>query len=312
MQEKESDFFETKLVAKKSLGQHFLRSEKALNQIVEAIAPPAKGEQGGVVFEIGPGEGVLTKKLLEKGFTVLAIEIDKRSIEILEQKFKKEIKNKKLFIIEKDCLEVDYGEELAKIPPTPFKKGVLSTPSNYVLLGNIPYYITGAIFRSAFEQKVLPQQIIFLIQKEVAQRIIANDKKESILSVSIKIFTPPSPPLLRVGTVPKVRIIDIVKAGSFVPPPKVDSAILAINNIESPFVGGGSAAHTQEIFFKILKAAFSQKRKFLLSNLKNKLEESLQKKYFTKIEEIILENYSEKARAEDLSLETWKKIVEIL
>lgn len=286
----EEDVFYLK--PKKSLGQHFLRSEKALMQIVDSIdSPPAKGlvsieTRGGVVFEIGPGEGVLTEKLLEKGFTVCAIEIDKRSIEILKQKFVKEILNKKLFIIGHDCLEIDYEVELKKI----------SKEKEYSLVGNIPYYITGAIFRKTFEQTMLPKEVVFLIQKEVAQRIVANDKKESILSTSIKIFSP------------SVKIVDIVKKGSFTPPPKVDSAILAIQNISSPFKKEGS----YEIFFTMLKAAFSQKRKLMLPNLKNKLPENLQEKYFNQIKLIVEKENGEKARAEDVSIETWKKVIRII
>ena len=154
--------------AKKSLGQHFLRSEKALLQIKDSI----KDFSNFPIFEIGPGEGVLTEKLLEYGGLVYVIEIDKRSIEFLKEKFKKEIENKKLIILEKDCLDVDYHYYEEK----------------YVLVGNIPYYITGAIFRHTFEQKVLPLMATFLVQKEVAQRIVAQDKKESILSVSIKVL----------------------------------------------------------------------------------------------------------------------------
>lgn len=273
-----TDYF---LKAKKSLGQHFLRSEKALNLLVESVDGESK-----VVFEIGPGEGVLTEKLLEKKLTVFTIEIDKRSIEILQEKFKTEIENKKLFIIERDCLEVDYSKILLE----------KNFSEEYFLIGNIPYYITGAIFRHTFEQKVLPKEATFLIQKEVAQRIVAHDKKESLLSVSVKIFSN------------YVKILDIVKAGSFVPPPKVDSAIISIKNILNPF----ETAEKQEVFFKILKAAFSHKRKFLLSNLKKELETNLQQIYLESIKIKILESYSEKVRAEDIDISFWKKIIEII
>ncbi len=249
------------LVAKKSLGQHFLRSEKALQQIKETVT----GEFP--IFEIGPGEGVLTEKLLGLGGEVYVIEIDKRSIELLKEKFVEQIKNKKLFIIEEDCLQVDYYKYAEK----------------YFLVGNIPYYITGAIFRHTFEQKVLPISVTFLVQKEVAQRIVAKDKKESILSISVKIFAD------GLGA----KIVDIVKAGSFSPAPKVDSAILQISNIKK--------INNYEKFFEVMKAAFKQKRKFALSNIKHILGEDMaekMKKYF-----------SEKERAEDVGLETWKKII---
>lgn len=270
----------SELIAKKSLGQHFLRSDKALNEIVGAIQIKSLP-----IFEIGPGEGVLTEKLLKEGFSVTVIEIDKRSIELLETKFSKEIKSRQLKIVEKDCLEMDYSRS--------------NMEESYILLGNIPYYITGAIFRHAFEQKVLPKQVIFLVQKEVAQRILARDKKESLLSVSIKIFT---------EHLDDVQIVDIVKAGSFVPPPKVDSAIISIKNIQKTF----STHEKYEIFFQILKASFSHKRKYLLSNLKTDLEEDLYKKYIEEIKNVISEKANEKVRSEDVSMETWKKIIAIL
>ncbi len=270
------------LLAKKSLGQHFLRSEKALLQMKESIGSFSDEIKNGevVIFEIGPGEGVLTEKLLEYGGVVYIIEIDQRAIEILKQKFKKEIDNKKLFIINKNCLEIDYNT-------APLSTGEGPGVRQYVLVGNIPYYITGAIFRHTFEQKILPLAATFLVQKEVAQRIVAIDKKESILSISVKIFSLDG----------NVKIIDIVKAGSFSPAPKVDSAILQISNIENPFK---NKSH-YDSFFKIMKAAFKQKRKFALGNIKHILGQEVAeelRKYFT-----------EKQRAEDVSLETWKKII---
>jgi 16S rRNA (adenine1518-N6/adenine1519-N6)-dimethyltransferase len=268
------------LKAKKSLGQHFLRSQKALEQIVSTL-PESTNE---IVFEIGPGEGVLTERILSKGYAVAVVEIDKRSIELLQEKFQSEIKNKKLFIIESDCLEVDYKKQIEAI-----NKKAKTNFSKYFLLGNIPYYITGAIFRSSFEQKLLPTDITFLVQKEVAQRIVSRDKKESILSVSVKIFSD------------NVKIVDIVKAGSFSPPPKVDSAIISIANIKDVF----GSIKKQEIFFQILRAGFSHKRKYILSNLKTDLDEKVFTKHFEKLKMY----FKEKDRAEDIYMDVWKKII---
>ncbi len=324
---------QAKFTAKKSLGQHFLRSEKAINQIVGAIctAPPLKGEVGWgpVVFEIGPGEGVLTEKLLEAGKKLIAIEIDKRSIETLQTDLREYIASGQLTIIEKDCLEIDYEDELLKLnsnlkalaPPLKGEvgRGLKEEWKNFVLVGNIPYYITGAIFRHTFEQKVLPKQAIFLVQKEVAQRVVARDKKESILSVSVKIFT---------ENENDVEIVDIVKAGSFAPPPKVDSAILNIKNIKNVF---RNTSHCTT-FFSILKAAFSQKRKFLMSNLRNKLgaiplspgegkgatantygvRRTIFQKYEDLFQEIFVKKYSDKVRAEDVNILDWKELIKNL
>lgn len=279
----------SKFEARKSLGQHFLRSDKAIGQIVDAVGAEQK-----TIFEIGPGEGVLTAKLLEAGHKVIVIEIDKRSIEVLENDFRDYLASGQLKIINKDCLEVDYTEELEK-SPSPGGRDL-----GWGLVGNIPYYITGAIFRHTFEQKTLPKQVIFLVQKEVAQRVVAREKgkagKESLLSVSVKIF---------VENESDVEIVDYVKAGSFAPPPKVDSAILNIKNIKNVF----KSANEYNTFFEILKAAFSQKRKYLMSNLKSKLSEEIFVKYKNCFEEIFVKKYGIKARAEDVRMEHWKQLL---
>lgn len=319
---------QAKFEARKSLGQHFLRSEKAINQIVNALGVDPK-----TIFEIGPGEGVLTQKLLEAGHKVIVIEIDKRSIEVLGNDFRDYLASGQLKIINKDCLEVDYQKEILKLNSNegePLSNGeglARGYAGDFVLVGNIPYYITGAIFRHTFEQKVLPKQAIFLVQKEVAQRVVAREKgkagKESLLSVSVKIF---------VENETDVEIVDYVKAGSFSPPPKVDSAILNIKNIRNPFkfqtppslplAGEEQVRQGQVDFWIILKAAFSQKRKFLMSNLKSKLSrvnmdgtrhDFAKSETFTKyknvFEEIFIKNYGEKVRAEDIRMEHWKQLL---
>jgi 16S rRNA (adenine1518-N6/adenine1519-N6)-dimethyltransferase len=274
-----------KFVARKSLGQHFLRSDKAIGQIVEVVGAPTK-----TLFEIGPGEGVLTSRLLEAGHSVVVIEIDKRSIEVLENDFREYISSGQLKIINKDCLEVNYSD-------------YLGVTKEFVLVGNIPYYITGAIFRHTFEQKILPKQAVFLVQKEVAQRVVAREKgkigKESLLSISVKIF---------VKSERDIEIVDYVKAGSFSPPPKVDSAILNLNNIINPFTRARGAGK-EKVFFEILKAAFSQKRKFLMSNLKSKLTAETFTKYNNIFAEIFIKKYGEKARAEDIKMEHWRQLL---
>ena len=250
--------------AKKGLGQHFLRSEKALQQIVDCINVDISVP----VFEIGPGEGVLTRKVLEKGYKVKAVEIDREAITYLNDVFFKEIQDGKLEIIERNVLEMEY-------------------PGKYYLLGNIPYYITGAIFRHTFEQKNLPSGAVFLIQKEVGERIVARDKKESILSISVKIFG-------------EAKVVDVVKAGSFSPPPKVDSVILKVENIRSPFGSGSERVKIEKEFFRFLRAAFAHKRKFVLSNIKTELGEE---------EKVFMQKYvTEKQRAEDIPLNVWKEI----
>lgn len=245
--------------AKKSLGQNFLKSQKALLAMVEA------GEvvEEDIVVEIGPGKGALTKYLLEKGSTVIAFEKDHRLIELLNEKFQEFILNKKFFLYEKDILEVDI-EDYVK--------------TEYKLIANIPYYITGEITRTFLSGKCKPSIMVLLVQKEVADRIV--DKKETILSLSIKVF----------GTPKKVMI---VQKEYFSPSPKVDSAIIKISNVSNPF----KTKEEELRFFTLIKKAFGQKRKKINTTLKEFKDQ-------IKDWEIIKDK-----RPEELGVEEWKSIV---
>jgi 16S rRNA (adenine1518-N6/adenine1519-N6)-dimethyltransferase len=261
---------------KKSLGQHFLHSQGALDAIVEAST--VAGED--VVLEIGPGKGVLTEALLLKAKKVVAVEKDHRLIPFLEEKFAAEIKAGKLILIEKDILEFDPKE-------------IRAYASSYKLVANIPYYITGALLRKFLGATFQPERMVVLLQKEVAERIVARDKKESLLSMSVKVYGRP-------------LYIKTVLAGSFVPPPNVDSAILLIESISKSFFSGGS----EERFFEILRAGFAHKRKVLRGNLQA-LAEKIQPA--EKITDIFTKlGIDQKARAEDLELNDWQAIAAAL
>lgn len=253
--------------AKKSLGQNFLKSEKALNQIVEAGDIHA----GDIVIEIGPGEGALTSKILEKGAKLFAIEKDDRLIPILSEKYANEISSGALTLIHGDVVEFlntnsETEDSIKKILKDSNKKETKGTGSavknSYKIIANIPYYITGLITRQIFEQEILPERVVLLVQKEVADRIIAygdngmqatannqHGAKESLLSLSVKIFGTPK----RIAIVPK---------GAFVPAPTVDSAIISIENIARKI-----PQSQEKFFFALLHAAFSHKRKRLAKNL---------------------------------------------
>lgn len=218
------------IFAKKSLGQNFLKSEKALKQIVEE----GKLSHNETVLEIGPGLGALTQKLIQKGVKVIAVEKDDALFSVLKEKFAEEIKKGNLTLIHEDIIKFDAN----------FIK------DNYKLIANIPYNITGRILEKFFSLSHKPTKIVVLVQKEVAQRIVAKDGKESVLSISVKVFGTP-------------KYVDTVFAGSFVPAPKVDSAILAIDSISKKFF----TDINEQLFFKVLKAGFSSKRKKLSSNL---------------------------------------------
>jgi len=248
---------------KKSLGQNFLHSKKILQDIVGAgnIAP------GETVLEIGPGTGSLTETLLATDAKVIAVEKDDRLIPILEQKFQNAIKNGKLTLVHGDILEYDISQ-------------LKLNSGSYKLIANPPYYITGALLRKFLETNSQPSCVVLLIQKEVAERIMARDGKESLLSVSVKAYGSP-------------RYIATVKAGNFSPTPKVDSAIIAITDISKKRFAGFS----EEKFFTVLKAGFAHKRKRLAGNLKNVIANG---------EKILEElNIEKNSRPENLSLEMW-------
>lgn len=305
-----------KLFAKKSLGQHFLNSTHVLEQIISA-AYIQKGEK---VLEIGPGTGVLTRALLGTGAQVVAIEKDQRAVGMLEQDFFNEVKNGALKIISGDVLDESLllvipakatreqsersgPHRRAGIQNEERKSNILQNNS-YALVANIPYYITGAILEKFLEHEPRPNRMILLVQKEVAERIVARDGKESILSVSVKAFGTP-------------KIIAKVSPGAFTPPPTVDSAILAIENISANLFVPTTACEASSNtiappetpknvdiarFFRIVKAGFAHKRKYVVRNLEAVLSS-----------EEIADTWKRlgldlKVRAEDLKVGDWVRI----
>ncbi len=227
---------EEKMLKKKSLGQHFLHNRHYL----EAVANAAEITKGTLVLEIGPGDGALTEVLLAQGAKVTAVEKDRRLLPVLAEKFATEIKNKKLTLVEADALDFEPA----------FAKG------KYAVVGNIPYYITGALLKKYLTAAKQPSTLVFLIQKEVAERITnhglaSKNPKESILSLSVKAYGTPT----YVNTVPR---------GAFVPPPKVDSAILAVHGVSR---SNFKNKNQEERFFELVRAGFAQKRKLLKRNL---------------------------------------------
>lgn len=256
-----------KIFPKKSLGQNFLKSEGALNTIIQS----GRIQENDLILEIGPGQGALTEKLLASGVKVLAIEKDLRLISFLKNKFSEEVKTNQLTILEQDVLDFDPDQNLKK----------------YKIIANIPYYITGAIIRKFLSANNQPERMVLLVQKEVAQRIIARDQKESLLSISIKIYCEP-------------KIEKIVSAGSFVPAPKVDSAIISFENIsKNSFLKNEI---NEKNFFEILHLGFAHKRKILKKNLEPFLKKNEIEKILKKLK------IDSKIRAEDLSLENWIEI----
>ena len=275
--------------AKKSLGQHFLKSERALNLIVET----GNIRENETVLEIGPGMGALTEKLLATGCQVLAIEKDDELFDLLKQKYEKEISSSKLILIHGDILNFE---------PTTYNL----TAKSYKLISNIPYNLTGIIIKKFLETDSQPEKIVLLVQKEVAERIVskphfakASRGKESILSISVKVYGTP-------------KYIEAVKAGSFVPAPKVDSAIISIENISKNFFKTmvvskpGVDRFDEKGFFEMVRAGFKSKRKKLSSNLSTIFPKERVEEAFEKL------NLDKNLRAEDVHLNIWQKLAKIL
>lgn len=209
--------------AKKSMGQNFLIDNRALTRIVEA----ADLDSADTVIEIGPGLGVLTAELLKRAKKVIAIEKDDK----LAQALKFKIQNPNVKILNQDALKYN-SSEIGK----------------YKVVANIPYNITSLIIRKFSEAENKPQLLVLLVQKEVAERIVAKPGEMSLLSVSVQYYAEP-------------RIISIVPAASFFPAPKVDSAIIKLK------IKSSEAKVPEKEFFRLVKFGFSAKRKTLENNL---------------------------------------------
>jgi 16S rRNA (adenine1518-N6/adenine1519-N6)-dimethyltransferase len=240
--------------AKKSLGQNFLMHAR----IAERIVLVADISSTDTVLEIGPGTGMLTRELLKLAKKVIAIEADQELFSTLQETFAEEIAEGKLQLLHADIRTFD--------PST--------IEDDYKLVANIPYYLTGEIFRMFLSAAHQPRSMTLLVQKEVAVRI-AREKKESILSLSVKAY----------GT-PKYEFT--VPRGAFKPAPNVDSAVLTIRDISrTNFASPGKEAR----FFDYLHAGFAHKRKYLSSNLG--------------AAGLSAGSIPLKARAEDLTLADW-------
>ena len=260
--------------AKKHLGQNFLSSSSILKKMV--VASGIKDSD--IVLEIGPGRGSLTTELLNCAKKVIAVEKDDELIPKLTAQFEEEIRSGKLELINGDILDL-----LSDKNPLQTKDYKLKTTNNYKVVANIPYYITGQIIRLLLSGKTQPRSITLVVQKEVAERIVCRDGKESILSLSVKAYGEPS-------------YVQKISARYFTPKPKVDSAIIHIKNISKK---NFRSIKEEIFFFDLIKTGFSHKRKFLLKNLKSLFDNEVLEKSFVTC------NISPNARAEEISFDKW-------
>lgn len=259
------------MYAKKSLGQHFLTNKNIVAKIVAAGAVT----ETDMIFEIGPGTGVLTRALLETGATVVALEADVRAIEILETEFVSEVQSGQLRVVHADIRSLDLET---------FYTQYGFTADAFKVIANIPYYISGLLFETILSARTKPTLLVFLVQKEVAERI-ARSEKESLLSLSVKAFGVP-------------RYISTVAKGNFSPPPKVDSAILLVSDISNT-----TQKHFKDVcetdLFAVIKTGLASKRKQLLGNLTKLLPRADLERIFSTL------GLQLDIRGEDIPLETW-------
>ena len=251
----------------KQFGQHFLKNKRKIRKIVDAL----ELQNGDTVIEIGPGNGTLMKEMNQrnKELRIIGIEKDKELVnKLLSSKF---IKNTDIEIIEGDILKILPGLTTYKL-------------TTLKLVGNIPYYITGRLFRILGEVERKPKLIILTIQKEVAERLVAKPPNMNILGASVQVWG-------------DVKTIEQIPKEDFKPVPKVDSAVIKI-------VPRGNKI--PEGYYQLVKILFRHPRKTILNNLSISLEKEVVSK---KIKDM---GFDPKIRPQNLSVENIKKLAGVL
>jgi len=264
------------LRARKGLGQHFLIDEDVLRLITSA----AELTPDDIVVEVGPGMGVLTKALAEQAGRVIAIELDDKMAAILRQV---------LASFDNVCI---INEDILEVEPAALLEGqrVAGSPVGYKVVANLPYYITAPVMRHFLEASVKPQVMVVMVQKEVAEAIVAGPGQMSLLSVSVQFYGEP-------------RIISYVPAQCFYPAPEVNSAILRIGLYPQPAV----AVTDEGSFFELVRAGFSASRKQICNSLAQGLG-------LPKAEVLSLlgeAGIAPQRRAEALTLEEWANLWQV-
>lgn len=259
----------------KSLGQNFLTDGGILTGIAEA----SELTKDDLVLEIGPGLGNLTAELAESAGLVVAVEIDRRLIPALSENLK-EYSN--VNIINGDILKINVVEELSAVVAA---KGGSFSPKALKIVANLPYYITTPVVMKLLESRIQAKTMVFMVQKEVADRMRAKPggKEYGALSVAVQYYSTPS-------------VVMEVPPHSFVPQPDVDSTVVKLEIYDKPPVD----LHDQDLFFRVVKAAFGQRRKTLVNALNNAGYFDMGKEEIKRI--LINTGLDEKQRGETLSI----------
>lgn len=275
------------------LGQNFLVNKEIAKNIIEST----NLKSDDLVLEIGPGKGALSFEIKKRVKKFIMIEKDRKLAENIARNFQfpifnfQSISNDQIYkfqngfgIISGDILELDIVKIIKE-----------NNFQNYKVIANLPYYITSPIIRKFLEAENPPSKMILMVQKEVAERIVSNPGKMSILAVSVQYYARP-------------EILFYVEKENFDPVPEVDSAVIKITSHKQPaYRSGRHATGNKEYnkkFFQVVRAGFCAKRKTLANNLANSFH--LEKE---KVEDILLKaGFSNKVRAQELSVEDWKKL----
>lgn len=259
--------------ANKGLGQNFLIDDEVINNIIEA----SKVSKNDLIIEIGPGLGTLTSKLLEKAGRVIAIEIDEKMIKILKDRF---MLYDNFVLLNEDILKVDLNDTILNN---------CQDLKKVKIVANLPYYITTPIIMKLLENKLNIDSITVMVQKEVAERLIAKpgDSLSGAITYTVYYYA--------IGT----KITDVPN-NSFIPKPEVTSQVIKLTLRKEPI----TYIENKEKFFEIIKLAFMQRRKTLVNSLANSKIATKQK-----IEQILDElNIEKNIRAENLTMEQFAEI----
>lgn len=249
------------LKPKKSLGQHFLIDRESLGSVMAA----ANLLSGDTVLEIGPGLGVMTMPLLSKVGKVIAVESDGELCALLRRHTAPNLE-----VVESDILRFD----------------LTSITGDYKVVANIPYYLTSPIFRLLLESSHKPTIVSVLIQKEVAERIVAKPGKMSILALSVQFYA-------------CAELICIVERHKFWPAPAVDSAVLRLTVYPKPLFEADAGR-----LFRLIKAGFGEKRK----QLKNSLSGGLNITSDASLSLLVAAKIPSSARAQELTMAEWQRL----
>jgi 16S rRNA (adenine1518-N6/adenine1519-N6)-dimethyltransferase len=269
---------------KRSLGQNFLVDETHLARIADA----ADLSKEDTVLEIGPGLGVLTRQLAQRAGRVIAVELDDRLIPILGELFADQ---PHVTFIHGDILTLDPADLIHSLQiSNPQSPNPNPQPPAYKVVANLPYYITSAVLRHLLEAAHPPTVAVVMVQREVAQRMVAGPGDMSLLAVGVQFYA-------------EARIVQRVPAGAFHPRPKVESAVVRLDVRPQPAVTGVEPAW----YFAVVRAGFGQKRKQLANSLSAGL--SLPKERI--IAHMTAAQIDPRRRAETLSLAEWGELAKV-